>query len=40
MVSGHKYENVFAYVGQPIIYEIENKKLLDIIVDRKPQWLC
>ena len=35
IVSGHKYENVFASVGQSVIWETENKKLLGIIIDRK-----
>ena len=30
-----KYENVFAFVGQSVIWETENKKLLGIITDRK-----
>ena len=29
------YENVFASVGQLIIWEIENQTLLGIIIDRK-----
>ena len=33
--SGHKYENVLASVGQPIIWDTENQKLLGIIIDRK-----
>ena len=33
IVSGHKYETVFTSVGQSIILETENKKLLGIIID-------
>ena len=35
IVSRHKYENVFASVGQSIIWETENLKLLGIIIYRK-----
>ena len=28
IVSGHKYENVFASVGQSIIWETEDQKLI------------
>ena len=32
---GHKYENIFASVGQSMIWETKNKKLLGIIIDCK-----
>ena len=35
IVSGHKYETVFTSVGQSIILETENKKLLGTIIDRQ-----
>ena len=35
IVSGHKYENVFASAGKSIIWETENQKLLDIIINKK-----
>ena len=35
IVYGYKYENAFASVGQSIIWETGNKKLLGIIIDRK-----
>ena len=31
IVSGHKYENIFASVSQSMIWETENQKLLGII---------
>ena len=34
IVSGHKYQNVFASVGQSIFWEIENQKLSGIIIER------
>ena len=35
VVSGHKYEYVFASVGQSIIWKIKNQKVLGFIIDRK-----
>ena len=35
IVSGHKYENVFASVDQSIIWENKNQKLFGIIMNRK-----
>ena len=35
LVSEHKYENVFASVGQSVTWETENQKLVGIIIDRK-----
>ena len=32
---GHNYENIFASVGQSMIWETENQKLLGIIIDCK-----
>ena len=34
-LSGHKYKTTFASLSQSIIWEIENEKLLGIIIDRK-----
>ena len=39
IISGHKYENEFAFVGQSIIWDTFNQNLLGIIKDRKVKWL-